>query len=298
MERTLDISIIGPGRVGTAIGVLAARAGWPVVAVAGRRAETARAAAEAIGHGAGVRSPAEAAAAGRLVLLTVPDDAIAAVCEELAAAGAFAAGAVVAHCSGALASEVLSPARQRCRCEIGSMHPLQTFPTAAAAIRQMAGTHCFCEGDPPAVAVLERLAGAVGARPVRIDAAGKARYHAAAVMACNYLVALMEAAAALAESAGIDRATWLSAAGPLVRSTVDNVLRTGPVEALTGPIARGDVETVTRHAEAMREAQPLLRELYAAAGRWTLELARSKGTLDAAKVDAIRERLNHFLPGE
>jgi predicted short-subunit dehydrogenase-like oxidoreductase (DUF2520 family) len=294
MEKFPDISIIGPGKVGTALGALAARAGLPVVAVAGGGAGRAEAAAEAIGSGAAACSVAEAAGLGRLVLLTVPDGAIAVVCERLAAAAAFGEGAVVAHCCGALSSEVLAAARERCGCSIGSIHPLQTFPTVAAAMAHLPGTYCFCEGDEAAAEVLERLAEAIGGRAVRIDASRKVLYHAAAATACNYLVALLDAAARLAAAAGIDRATWLAAVEPIVRATVDNVARLGPAEALTGPIARGDVETVARHAAAVGACDEPLRRLYAAAANYTIELARREGHLDASTGDALRRTLQRL----
>ncbi len=294
MEKFPAISIIGPGKVGTALGVLAARAGLPVVAVAGGGAGKAEAAAAAIGSGAAACSVTEAAGLGRLVLLTVPDGAIAGVCERLAAAAAFAEGAIVAHCCGALSSDVLAAARDRCRCSIGSIHPLQTFPTAQAAMDHLAGTYCFCEGDEPAAEVLQRLAEAIGSRAVRIDPAGKALYHAAAAMACNHLAALLDAAAALAASAGVDRATWLAAVEPIVRATVDNVARLGPAGALTGPVARGDVQTVARHVAAMGRCDEQLRGLYAAAANYTIELAKRKGTLDESSGDALRMTLKRL----
>jgi len=298
MDRLPDISIIGPGRVGTAIGVLAVRANLAVVAVAGGAPGQAEAAAAAIGGDAGSCSPQEAAGAGGLVLLTVPDDAIARVCQELADAGAFSPGTVVAHCCGALGSDALTPARDRCGCLLGSLHPLQTFPTAAAAISHLPGSWCFCEGDSPAVEVLEALAGAIGAHAVRIDPAAKPMYHAAGVMACNYLVALMDAAACLAAAAGVDRATWQAAAGAIVQATVDNVAKLGPQAALTGPIARGDVQTVARHVRALAGEPRALRHLYAAAGHYTVDLALRNGTLGRQAADEIRRRLDELTPRE
>ena len=273
MADSGNISIIGRGKVGMAIGELAGRAGLHVAAVADR---------------AGAQ---QAAGAAGLVLLTVPDDAIERLCADLAAADAFAEGSVVAHCSGALSSEILAPAREACGCHVGSMHPMQTFPTAEAAVAKLPGAYCFCEGDQQAVAALEQLARAIGGRPIRMDPAGKALYHAAAVMACNYVTALLDAAVALFGRAGIDAQDAIAAIAPLVRATVENVAAMGPAKALTGPIARGDQGVVARHLEAMGRCDEELLELYKAAGRWTVELALRKGTIDDAKADALRELL-------
>jgi len=292
MQEIPDIAIIGAGKVGTAIGVLAHRAKLRVVAVAGRRRESAQAAAEAIGPDVRVCTPKEAAAAGGLVLLTVHDEAIEGLCDELARCGAFAAGSVVAHCSGVLGSEILASARRDCGCAVGSMHPLQTFPTAEAAVEKFTGVYCFCEGDARAVAALEQLASAIGGIPVRMDRADKPLYHAAAVMGCNYLAALIDAALGLAEKAGIDRKTALAAMEPLLRATIDNIMATGPAEALTGPIARGEIETVRRHLEAIGRCRDELGRFYRAAGEWTVDLARSKGTIDETTAKALKELLD------
>ncbi len=291
MAERPDISIIGPGKVGTALGVLAAGAGWRVAAVAGRSPESARAAARQIGSDVRVCTPAEAAAAGGLVVLTVPDDAIAGLCAELAAARAFRENAVVAHCSGALASEVLWPAREACGCRLASMHPLQTFPTVEGAIVKLSGASFFIEGDEPAAALLAQLAEDIGGQPVRIAAASKPLYHAAAVMACNNLATLLEAAARLGEAAGIDRRVLMTALKPLVRATVENIFVMGPAGALTGPIERGDADTVKRHLSAMGGCDGDLREAYRALGRLTAELAVRKGSIDAATADAIKALL-------
>lgn len=291
MPAIPDITIIGPGKVGTAVGILAARAGLSVVAVGGSSADKTQAAAERIGPGVRACSGDEAAGAGGLVLLTVPDDAIEGLCRELSAAGAFAHGAIVAHCSGALGSDVLAIAREACRCAVGSMHPLQTFPTAESALERLPGAYCFCEGDARAVEMLEELARAVGATPARIDGGAKALYHAAAVTACNYLTALVDAAVAMCAEAGIDRATALAALGPLSTATMENVAAMGPADALTGPIARGDVGTVRRHLEALAEGDKKLSALYRAMASWTVQLAERKGTIDRATARSLHEIL-------
>jgi predicted short-subunit dehydrogenase-like oxidoreductase (DUF2520 family) len=295
MKNLPDIAIVGPGTVGTALGVLAARAGRTVAAVGGRDAARTAQAAKAIGHGAEACTLAQAAGMGRLVLLTVSDDAIENVCDELAES--FPADAVVAHCSGALGSEVLAPARRR-GCAVGSMHPLQTFPSVTAAIAALRGAYCFIEGDPPAVAALERLAADIGAKAVPIASSAKPLYHAAAVVACNYLTALLDAASALCARAGIEPATARAALAPLVRATLENVLAAGPEAALTGPVARGDEATVRRHLEALAGGDKELDELYRAMGRWTVALARRKGTIDPAQAQALRRVLDQPLGKE
>lgn len=295
------VAIIGPGRVGSALGILAAKAGWPVVAVGARRLDRARAAAEQIGPGVRACAPAEAVASAGLVLITVTDGAIQDLCGQLAAAGTLARGTVVVHCCGALSSEVLAAARDRSGCYIASAHPLQTFPTAAAAVERLPGTFFFCEGDRPAMEVIERFIVAIAGRAERISAVGPASkmlYHASAVMACNYLVTLIDAALELMGCVGIDRRTALAALAPLVRATVDNVITLGPEQALTGPVSRADTETVGGHLKALAGRCDLhgVSELYRAAGRQTVALALRKGTIDPPAAEALMKLLAR--PGE
>jgi len=292
MDTKRDIAIIGAGKVGLAIGLLAAKANLRVVAVADKDARRAAAAAQRIGPDVRACDRAEeAAAAGQLVLLTVPDDAIEPLCIRLAQAGAFSAGAVVAHCCGALGSESLAPARDAAGCCVGSMHPLQTFATIDSALAKLPGAHCFIEGDAEAVDSLTNLARAIGAVPVAMPAGNRALYHAAAVMACNYLTALLDAAASLAETAGVDRGQYLRAVEPLVRATVDNVFEVGPADALTGPIERGDVRTIERHLAALAGGDEKLAAFYRSAGKWTVALARRKGSIDGPVAEAIERTL-------
>ncbi len=287
MSATQDIAIIGPGKVGTALGILAHRAGWCIRGVAGGGPGRAEAAAEAIGaDGAG--EPAEVALSAPLVLLTVPDEAIRRVCEELSAAGAWAENAVVAHCSGALDSELLASSRAA-GTSVGSMHPLQTFPSAEAAVERMPGTFFFIEGDERAMETLESFGRAVGARCARIAPGAKPLYHASAVMACNYLVALLDAAVTTAERAGIAAAQATEAMNPIIRATLDNVLKMGTEHALTGPIVRGDVETVRRHLSAL--AGGASDGFYRAAGLYTVGLAERGGNLPPEKADELRRLL-------
>ena len=152
-------------------------------------------------------------------------------------------------------------------------------------------TSFFIEGDEAAVVVLEQLARDVGGLPIRIAPAAKTLYHAAAVTACNYLAALMDAATTLMTQAGLARKEALAALQPIVRATLDNVFNLGPADALTGPIARGDAQIVRRHIEALKASPTALENLYRALGLWTVQLAMTKGTLDAPTAEAMKKLL-------
>jgi len=285
------LSIVGPGRVGTAIGVLAAEAAWPVIAVGGRDRGKTTQAARRIGARVRACSMVEAARCGRLVFITVSDDAIEPVCNDIASQNGFNSNSIVVHCSGALSSDILSSARDSCQCSIASMHPLQTFPIVDSACARLKGIHCFCEGDKEGLPVIESLAECIGLTPVRICSSSKVLYHAAAVFACNYLVALMDAAIEIANLANIDRAVAWSAFEPLVVSTIENISELGPAQALTGPIARGDAGIIREHIEKLKLVEPSLAWLYRAMGCHATDIALRNGAITKDRAKEIRSLL-------
>jgi predicted short-subunit dehydrogenase-like oxidoreductase (DUF2520 family) len=225
---------VGAGRLGNALAQALRAAGHPVLGPLGRGAD-----------GAGKE----------IVLLCVPDAEIA------AAAAGVAPGRLVGHCSGALGLEALGGR------EGFSLHPLMTVTHAGA---RFAGAGAAVDGSSDrAVATAERLAAAVGLRPVRIAPEDRAAYHAAASMASNFLITLQAAAERLAATAGADRDLFV----PLVRATVENWATEGPERALTGPVARGDDETVARQRAAVAERSPELLALFDALVAATQALA-------------------------
>jgi predicted short-subunit dehydrogenase-like oxidoreductase (DUF2520 family) len=178
------------------------------------------------------------------------------------------------------------------------MHPLQTFPSAEAAIEKLPGTFFFCEGDAGGLVVIETLIRDIGGSPVRMESGGerKVLYHAGAVMVCNHLSALVDASLELMSRCGVARATALKAILPLIRATVENVAKMGPEDALTGPIARGDIGTLRKHLEciAHQEGVADLGEFYRAAAKWTVALAERKGTIPHGRTAELKELLAEF----
>jgi len=179
-----------------------------------------------------------------VVILAVPDAEIA------AAAALVPPGALVGHCSGATPLDPLAPH------EAFSLHPLMTVTGAETSF---AGASCAVAGSSPrALAAAHDLAARLGMAAVEIDDADRAAYHAAASIASNFLVTLEAAAERIGATAGVDRAMLV----PLVEAAVANWAVLGPAGALTGPIARGDGETVDRQRAAIEERTPELLELF------------------------------------
>jgi predicted short-subunit dehydrogenase-like oxidoreductase (DUF2520 family) len=271
------VTVVGAGRTGRTLGRLIQRAGLPLGSVTCRTIERAREAVAFIGGG----TPAAGRPPGRsegLVLVCVPDGAVADVASSLD----VAPGTVVAHVAGALGSEAVAGARGG---EPGSLHPLKSFADPERAAASFAGTACAVEGSPAAVETLRELVHRIGGTPLQVSPGGKPLYHAGAVFASNYLVALAHAAERLFEAAGIPLEQGRPALGRLAGGTLANILASGPEGALTGPVERGDEGTVARHLEALRRERPDLAGAYALLGRMALELARARGSLgrDAAE---------------
>lgn len=287
------LNIIGPGRVGRTLGALFAHAGSCAVQdVLGAEFATAASAVAFIGAGRAVRTLGDMRAAG-LWLLTPPDTAIASVATALANTGRMRAGDVVFHCSGSQASSLLAPLAAT-GALIASVHPLKSFADPAAAVRSFKGTYCTAEGDAAALTMLMPLFEQLGAQVAVIDPAGKTLYHAASVLVCNDLTALMEAGLRAYEQAGIERNTAQKMMEPLVRETLDNVFALGTTRALTGPVVRGDADVLARQLAALHTLDPRIAEAYRALNHIALDLARAQGGASAAVLDGVERVLKNI----
>ena len=289
---TKILNIIGPGRVGRTLGALLERAGLCTVQdVLSAEIATAESAVAFIGAGRAVRVLRDMHAAN-IWLLTPPDAAIASVATALAATGHLAKGDVVFHCSGSQPSSLLAPLLAT-GAWIASIHPLKSFADPQAAVQSFKDTYCAAEGDATALAVLTPLFEQLGARVAVIDPAGKTLYHAASVLVCNDLTALMEAGLRAYEQAGIDRAMAQRMMEPLVRETLDNVFALGTTRALTGPVARGDADVLTRQIAALEGLDPRIADAYRALNRIALDLARQQCGASATALDAVERVLKN-----
>jgi predicted short-subunit dehydrogenase-like oxidoreductase (DUF2520 family) len=283
----MRISVVGAGRVGTAVAVLLERAGHTIVAVSGRAATAARAIQWL--PDVPVTTPAGAVDGAEVVLLGVPDDALGEVVAELATA--IAPGTWVSHLSGAAGLDVLDPLAVAGARRLAT-HPLQTFADVAGAVGAFPG--CWVgvtADDEDGFSLGERLASDVGAVPFRLRDDERPLYHAAAVFASNYLVATSGVAERLFADAGVPDP--LAAMRPLQEATLSNVHRLGSGAALTGPAARGDASTVERNLTAVATAAPEAVPAYVVMCRTALDLAERAGRLDPdrrAAVETVLER--------
>lgn len=243
-------------------------AGRLAILGAGRAGGSIAGAARAAGMDVEVGSREVALAGAKVVLLCVPDEAIREACENVAPS--LGLGTFVAHVSGATGLDALATAADA-GCETFSLHPLQTIPTPRT---DLAGAPCAVSASSSAAGTVARaLAERLGMRPFEVPEEGRAAYHAAASIASNFLIALEESAAQLMDAAGIEDPREVLA--PLVLRTAANWADSGAA-ALTGPIARGDEETVALHLQALAEKAPELRPLYEALAERTRKLGAER----------------------
>lgn len=273
MNQAATLSIIGCGKVGKTLGRL-----WrenqvvEIHDILNRSTASGVDAVTFIGTGRVAKSYADLRRAD-IFLIAAPDDQTAACCEALANANCLSTDSIVFHCSGALPSSILQAASAH-GAAIASIHPIRSFAVPEKIINDFADTYCGIEGDERALDLLSPIFTAIGAQLVTIKSEQKILYHAAAVFASNYLVTLLDTAVQTYGQAGISQEVALKMMASLVRETTENVLKIGPAQALTGPIARGDVATVLNQYRTIRKWNRRYGELYKQLGKLTTYLAR------------------------
>ena len=203
-------------------------------------------------------------------------------------------GQAMVHTSGALGADVLTPA-MAAGTQIGSFHPLVAFADTERAIAALHGATVAVEGDDQLVALLADMAERLGATAVRLAPGSKAAYHAAAVLAAGGFIALLDAIAELGRVAGLDEAGSLAVYGPLIRGTLGNAEALGIQAALTGPMTRGDVGTLSAHLAALEAHAPGVLDLYGAAAAREIDLASDRGALAPETARAMREAVAEVL---
>lgn len=292
---SLRFAIIGAGRLGASL-ALALRARGQVLTgfTAGSSAGLVRAQAWlGIPGSPGLADLVETRP--DLYLICVPDGAVAgaaaALATALAAGGQATVDTVVAHTSGATSVAALRACEEAGAATL-VFHPLQTFPEPLTGSARFAGagvalTPGAVRADTAGAAGMA-LAQTLGMRPFFLADDQRGLYHAAATVACNYLVTLEHAANELFVRAGVPERVSFSLFLPLVTATLDNLAARGPVDALTGPLSRGDVTTVTTHLQALAAEAPHLLPLYRTLGEATLHLVEAGADVAPQTLEHLR----------
>lgn len=287
----LTLNIIGCGKAGSVLAFLWNQEGiFEIGGVLTRTLDSASHAVNKIGAGRAVSSFDDLGGA-ELFMIAVPDQQIKNVAARLAASGVVGSQSTVFHLSGALESSVLAEAGLA-RARVASVHPLRSFAEFDKSIADFGGTWCGFEGCAEIQSQLESAFENIGARMFLIEPNSKLLYHSASVITSNYVNALVDAALSTYQLAGIHRDIAQELIKPILRNTCENILATDPGTALTGPIARGDWQIVSKELEQLESVDRRLADVYRAMARATLALAKSKKLLTDTQVSELERLLS------
>ena len=278
-DTAARVFVIGAGKAGRALAHAMRVGGVEVVGLHGRRPD----------HGITSGAWPATVALANVVLVTVRDAELDGVLCELRSAAALARGTVVLHASGTAEPQALDELRTDGH-PGGTFHPLLPLTDPTRATEQLRRAWIGIDGDAGARAVSRGLAAAIGARVLEIPAGAKASYHAAAVIASNFPVVLLALAARVLTQAGVDEEAARGALATLMTAAAENASASAPSAALTGPVARGDVETVRAHLAALSET-PQVLQVYRVLSREAIPLAESGGA-DPLQLEQLRRALD------
>ncbi|PID77908.1 MAG: hypothetical protein CSB21_02955 [Deltaproteobacteria bacterium] len=225
-----------------------------------------------------------------IIFITTPDDIIHKVANEIASNNNELGNKIFFHCSGSLPSTILENLEKK-NALTASMHPLQSFAGLLEEKNPFKNIIMGIEGNKQAVETAEIISKKLGAIPYFLKTEGKILYHTAAVTASNYLVTLTEKALELLETAGIEKEKGLNIITPLMKGTIENIISKGTKKALTGPVSRGDYETVKSHMEQISKKAPEIRSFYKIMCEETIKLAESSGAINRSQSKKIIKAL-------
>lgn len=282
----MKIAIVGPGRLGSALAPKLAEAGCTITEIVARAASHAGARKLARSVGAKVSGIEAAQLEANAVWFCVPDAQIAAAARQLATRDWR--GKIALHSSGALSSDVLNVLRRR-GASAASVHPLMTFVNGSRP--SLDGVPFALEGDAKASKVARQIVQQLGGEPFSIRKQDKIAYHAFATMICPLLVSLLTTAEKVAEMAGIPARQANRLMIPIVKQTIANYSRLGAGRSFSGPIVRGDAQTVARHLRIL-QTSPDVKNVYAALARSALRTlpTENRGSIDALLVAGAANR--------
>ena len=277
------LGFIGAGRVGSALSRLFHLYGFNISSIIDRDINKAQNCQKECGAWTSSTNIEEIDKKTTIIFITVPDDIIKDIGLVLAEIGGFNSDVIVAHTSGLLSSDILSPLRKK-KILVCSFHPCFSFTENFKG--NLENIPVALEGDSKGCSRLEKLARTVGANPFFISKDDKLLYHTSCTVASNYLVALMAFVQRILGQ--LEQRKSLEIVLPMVRATLDNIQKKGVDHALTGPILRGDIKTIEKHLETLKEIDPDLASVYLTLGRITLTITERLGqeakTLHLIKV--------------
>ncbi|GAB6180989.1 Rossmann-like and DUF2520 domain-containing protein [Desulfotomaculum defluvii] len=285
MKSKPSFVIIGAGKVGSALGILLKERGYVPLGVFSRTASSADILAEKL-QTRRYSQASEAARLADLVFITTTDREIASIASMIALKGGCRAGQIFIHTSGALGSDIMQPLQQH-GARIVSVHPLQSFADVDSAKKNLPGSCFALEGDKEALEISKQLVDDLQGKYFIINPEDKPLYHAAAVVASNYLVSLINLSTSMYQKLGLNEEQSLAALFPLVQGTLNNIMKSGSAAALTGPVARGDGATVIKHMKTLKNMDWRAQEAYRHLGLYTVGMAMESGRITPKEGTAL-----------
>ncbi len=280
-----DIAIIGAGKVGTVLGRALSRAGYRIIALTCSRISSARKSRKIIGQGTAYADNIQASREADVVILAVQDMQISRISEELSKSDIRWDGKYVFHCSGLLPSNILDLLKNR-GAFTASFHPIQSFTCKNQSEQSIEGIFFGIEGGKKSVLLAQEMTKRLGAKHLVLSPEDKSLYHTSCCLASNYIVALLDSASAVLGTIGIKPKQAEEMLYPLVQETLQNVKKFGISASLTGPIVRGDLETVKTHLKALKSL-PGHSRIYRNLARQAMETARKTKRLSTETIKAL-----------
>jgi len=283
------VAIIGAGRLGTSLAYALSKKGYTITALSCRSMDSAEESRQTIGQGRASSDNVRTAKRGEIVILSVPDDEIESVVEDLARAGSDWEEKVVFHCSGMLDSNLLDALRAL-GARTASVHPCMSFPEKQRTQDLFQGIYFALEGEDQAVAAAKDMIDAIGGLHFMIRPEDKTCYHTACSMASNMSVALLYTAVSLLGQCGLSEDSAKKVLRPLLEGTLRNVNKIDIFKALTGPVTRGDLITIQKHLTEL-EKFPSARRIYIDLAKQALEMTRREKKISDKKIRSLEALL-------
>jgi predicted short-subunit dehydrogenase-like oxidoreductase (DUF2520 family) len=282
----LNIGFIGAGTTGTALASRLDQQGFIISAVNSRTPTSAERLSSRVQNCKVFPSAQEVADNTQLIFITTPDDVISKIADSVI----WHDKQYIVHCSGVHSIDIMATAKKYSTLT-GCFHPLQTFADIEQAFNNLPGSTFALEADEPLLSILKEMAIALRGDWVILKPGDKALYHTAAVFACNYLVTLVKLATDLWNDFGIPQEQAIKALLPLLRGTLQNIQNIGLPNCLTGPIARGDLGTVSKHLSTLATENKTVLQSYKLLGLNTIPIALAKGKIDKARAKELETLL-------
>ncbi|OPJ56272.1 Rossmann-like and DUF2520 domain-containing protein [Alkalithermobacter paradoxus] len=285
----MNICFVGSGKVATSFGFYLKQKGYNIVGYYSKTTESAKKAAN-ITETTSYENLQHIIGLSDIIFITTNDDAIESVVNNICDENMLRKDQIIVHMSGSLSSNVLKRAKDF-GCFVYSMHPLQSFADIEGSINKLKSTVFTIEGCDEKIEVIESILKNTGNKYFRIDSQLKSIYHAGACVVSNYLVTLMDFGLSFFEKSGINREDAFEAVYPLISGTLENIRNLGCEKGITGPIARGDINTVKKHLTSIEENIPERLDFYRIMALRTVDISSRYALKDSEKVQILKNIL-------